>query len=117
VSSRAWGTEYGRQIPDFMEHKATSSTSNDTLIALIEVKKFGIADMKAKLQMIKYMEVAATKEHRAAKLKGFLVLGAMTVVYQLQSASHDADHTILDIIPTCGEEFEKHMRDIAAEWA
>jgi hypothetical protein len=109
--------EQGKKIPDFMEHKATSSVSDDILVALIEVKKSGISELLATLQMSKYMGIAATKENRAAELKGFLVLGDQTMVYQLQSASHDAPVSVRECVPTCGEKFEKYLRDIAAEWA
>jgi hypothetical protein len=60
---------------------------------------------------------ATTKRNQAAKLMGFLVLGAVMAVYQLEPASHDAEFSVKDWMPPCSEQFEQYLHDIAVEWA
>jgi hypothetical protein len=116
VRSRQQGRERGRMIPDFIESKATSSIDNDTLIALIEVKKSDISELKARMQMKGYMQRAATKVNREKKLLGFLVMGDKSVVYELVPEEND-DVRVKDTVPTCGDKFEEYLRGIAEKWA
>jgi hypothetical protein len=51
VTSCMSGREEGKKVPDFMEHKATTSISNDTLIALI----LEVSELMASSQMAEYI--------------------------------------------------------------
>ncbi|KAG6816098.1 hypothetical protein H0H87_008588 [Tephrocybe sp. NHM501043] len=106
------------KLPDFLIVKATESTTNDTLIAIIEVKRDVDYINHSRYQLFEYLERAALK-CRDEKLLGFLVMGNRVEVYGLNGWGGDA--TVVNLkrnIPTIGHEFVEYLQTLAARfWA
>ncbi|KAF8884343.1 hypothetical protein BD779DRAFT_1472108 [Infundibulicybe gibba] len=74
-------TNKGIRYPDFIVVKATKSLTNDTILLVVEVKKDDDSRAAARLQICKYLEIAAGKR-RAKFLQGLLVMGKRSECYR-----------------------------------
>lgn len=104
--------------PDFIAVKATAALDNDTLISIVEVKRDGEDFFQGAIQLTRYLQLAAPKANRAPRLRGFLVVGSTTRVYELEGPGAFAEVKFLKEYPTNTRELRDDLHDIAGQyWA
>lgn len=113
VMSRLLGWEDQKGYTDFVLAKGTSCVDLDQLIGLVEIKKNHHLIAVRDLQMARYLKSAASKPQSAATLHGFLIMGSLMHVYQLQSHEFDSKWDVIGDISTLDSQLERYLRTIA----
>ena len=104
----------GVVYPDFLVVKVTGSLTDDTILLVVEVKENQRSLRISRLQIQNYLKLAASKR-RAPLLQGFLVVGATTETFMLNSDARNADIVIGPSFNTLGDGLANRMHNIAVE--
>jgi RecB family endonuclease NucS len=103
--------------PDFIGVKATESLNNDTIIAIVEVKRDRRKLAQSVIQLVRYLKLALSKQ-RDPTLRGFLIAGETIHVYRLLTSDRHSGTEFVTSYPTHSHHFEVDLHAIAGQyWA